>query len=159
MFFYVTLVTYYTRQHNYVKGLTLADRIRKMQTLPEYLTKRYLAWQADEGERKTLEDYARYLGVNRSLLSYWMNGSRVPSDENVKKLALKVHEVTVDRIGKHLIGRVVYYHAPEVKKKPLTETVPISRPPVGAPIYRHSISFEGIVPNRGRPRKTKRPHL
>lgn len=70
-----------------------------------------------------------------------------------------VHEVTVDRIGKHLIGRVVYYHTPEVKKKPLTETVPISRPPVGAPIYRHSISFEGIVPNRGRPRKTKRPHL
>lgn len=117
--------------HNYVKGLTLADKIQKMQTLPEYLTKRYLAWQADEGERKTLEDYANYLGVNRSLLSYWMNGSRVPSDENVKKLALKLGNdiydiLKIDRPNPYLqtLNRV-WEHLPESIQKRLAEEAEI----------------------------------
>lgn len=60
-----------------------------MQTLPEYLTQKFLDWQAAEGERKTLEDFADFLDVNRSLLSYWMNGSRIPSEKNVDKIAVK----------------------------------------------------------------------
>lgn len=102
-----------------------------MQTLPEYLTKRYLAWQADEGERKTLEDYAKYLGVNRSLLSYWMNGSRVPSDENVKKLAFKLGNdiydiLKIDRPNPYLqtLNRL-WEHLPENIQKRLAEEAEI----------------------------------
>jgi len=197
MFFYVTLVTYYTRQHNYVKGLTLADILsQNMKTLPDFLTQNYLNWQAAEGERKTLEDFANYLNVNRSLLSFWINGARIPSEENVERIAAKlgnevfdilnlprptpegalrlakrikadlhaedpitvrqtllgiIHEITADRNGNHIIGRLVYYHAPTKKKAP-NETVSISRPPVGAPIYKHSTSFEGTISSRGRPK-------
>lgn len=61
----------------------MTDKLIKMKTLPEFLTQSFLIWQAEKGERKTLEDFADYLGVNRSLLSYWMNGKRVPSEENI----------------------------------------------------------------------------
>lgn len=61
-----------------------------MQTLPEFLTQKYLDWQAAQGEIKTLEEYAEYLGVNRSLLSFWMNGKRVPNEENIDRMSLKL---------------------------------------------------------------------
>lgn len=61
-----------------------------MQTLPEFLTQNYLDWQAAQGEIRTLEEYAEYLGVNRSLLSFWMNGKRVPSEENIDKMSLQL---------------------------------------------------------------------
>jgi len=68
----------------------LTDKLLKMQTLPEYLTQKFLDWQATEGARKTLEDFANYLDVNRSLLSYWINGARVPSEENIEKISIKL---------------------------------------------------------------------
>jgi hypothetical protein len=42
-----------------------------------------------------------------------------------------ISEVFIDRTDKHVIGRMVYYHTPYVKKK-LTDTIPISLGPVGA---------------------------
>jgi transcriptional regulator with XRE-family HTH domain len=48
-----------------------------MNKLPDYLTKKYLEWQAVIGQRKTLEDFADFLNVSRPLLSYWMNGKRI----------------------------------------------------------------------------------
>jgi len=45
---------------------------------------------ANIGERKTLEDFADYLDVNRSLLSYWMNGKRIPNEENCEKISKKL---------------------------------------------------------------------
>lgn len=68
----------------------MPDKLPEMQTLPEFLTKHFLDWQAKEGERKTLEEFSNFLGVNRSLLSYWMNGSRVPKNKNIDKLAVKL---------------------------------------------------------------------
>ena len=65
-----------------------------------------------------------------------------------------IHEVTIDRSGKHIIGRVVYYHAP-AKKKALIETVSIIRAPVGAPIYRHSFHIAADIPNSGRPKRPR----
>jgi site-specific DNA recombinase len=67
-----------------------------------------------------------------------------------------IHEVIIDRNGRHIIGRVVYYHTPELKKKPPTKlTVSIFPTPVGAPIYRHSLFFEATIPPPGRPKKKK----
>lgn len=61
-----------------------------MQTLPQFLTEQFVIWQAKERGRRTLEDFANYLDVNRSLLSYWINGSRVPSKENIEKIAYRL---------------------------------------------------------------------
>lgn len=58
-----------------------------MQKFPDFLTRQYLAWQAKEGTRKTLEEFAAYLGVSRPLLSMWLNGSRKPGTDNIKLLA------------------------------------------------------------------------
>lgn len=46
--------------------------------LPEFLNKKFIEWQYQSGERKTLDEFADYLRVNRPLLSMWMNGSRRP---------------------------------------------------------------------------------
>ncbi len=56
----------------------------------KWLDNQYLEWQRREGERRTVLEFADYLDVNRSLLSYWMNGSRIPSEENMIKIALKL---------------------------------------------------------------------
>lgn len=58
--------------------------------LAKWLDKKYLEWQTQEGESKTVIEFATYLDVNRSLLSFWMNGSREPSEENLIKIALKL---------------------------------------------------------------------
>lgn len=58
-----------------------------MQKLPQYLTQKFIEWQAELQQRKTMEEFAKHLKVSRSLLSYWMNGTREPSRENVDKLA------------------------------------------------------------------------
>jgi len=41
------------------------------------------------GQRKTLEDFADYLGISRPLLSFWINGKRVPNEENIEKISLR----------------------------------------------------------------------
>ena len=70
----------------------------KMNKLPDFLTKKYLAWQAGLGQRKTLEDFADYLGVSRPLLSFWMNGKRVPNDENLENISLRLGNEIYDVI-------------------------------------------------------------
>ncbi len=77
----------------------MADKLVKMQTLPEFLTKNFLGWQAAEGERKTLEDFADYLDVNRSLLSYWMNGKRTPNRSACEKISAKLGNEIYDIVG------------------------------------------------------------
>jgi transcriptional regulator with XRE-family HTH domain len=68
--------------------------------LAKWLDNKYLEWQTQEEERKTVIEFADYLGVNRSLLSYWMNGAREPSDENKLKIALKLGFEIYDILGK-----------------------------------------------------------
>jgi len=70
-----------------------------------------------------------------------------------QKLLGITSEIFIDRTGKHLIGRVVFYHSPTIKKKPPPENVFTYRAPVGAHIYRQSIPFEATIPNNGRPKK------
>jgi transcriptional regulator with XRE-family HTH domain len=41
------------------------------------------------GAKKTLEDFADYLGISRPLLSFWINGKRVPNEENIEKISLR----------------------------------------------------------------------
>jgi transcriptional regulator with XRE-family HTH domain len=58
--------------------------------LSKWLDKKYLEWQIKEEESKNVTEFADFLNVNRSLLSYWMNGSREPSEENIIKIAFKL---------------------------------------------------------------------
>lgn len=44
----------------------------------DFINKKFLEWQFKYGERKTVDEFARFLGVKRSLLSMWMSGKRQP---------------------------------------------------------------------------------
>lgn len=53
---------------------------------PEYLEKKYLEWQNSLGRRKTVEEFAAWLGVSRPLMTMWLNGKRRPGAENLLAL-------------------------------------------------------------------------
>lgn len=54
-----------------------------------------------------------------------------------------VHEVVAVREKKQIHVKIVFYH----------KTVSMGVGPVGAPVYRHSLSFSGTIPRNGRPNK------
>ena len=54
---------------------------------PELLEQKFLEWQMENGERKTLYEFANYLGVSHGTISFWINGVKKPGDSNVVKLA------------------------------------------------------------------------
>ena len=66
-------------------------------TFPEYLERKFVEWQQREGRRKTIADFATYLGVSQSVISMWMNGSRKPNQPSIELLAdnfgLEIYDV------------------------------------------------------------------
>lgn len=58
-----------------------------MLSFAEFMTKKYVEWQASSGKRKTLDEFSAYIGVSRPLLSMWLNGKKRPGKENIKILA------------------------------------------------------------------------
>lgn len=58
-----------------------------MNKFSEYLERQFLEWQQKSGKRRTLNDFADYLGVKRPLLSLWLNGSRKPGIETTIRLS------------------------------------------------------------------------
>ena len=66
---------------------------------PEYLEKQFLDWQHQQGKRKTIEDFAEFLGVSRPLLNMWMNGNRKPGKENIDLLSRTLGNDVYDIAG------------------------------------------------------------
>ncbi len=68
-----------------------------MMTFAELLEKKYLEWQSEQGKRKTLDEFAAYLGINRPVLSNWLSETRKPNAESLRllsgKLGLEVYDV------------------------------------------------------------------
>lgn len=62
-------------------------KIRPVTKLGDLLTRKYLQWQASAGTRKTLDEFAAYIGISRPLLNMWSNGKRKPSPAKIKSLA------------------------------------------------------------------------
>ena len=67
-------------------------------TFPKWLEQRFLAWQNQQGMRKTLDEFAAYLGVGRQILSAWLNGTRSPSPESLRLLAAKLGPEVYDAL-------------------------------------------------------------
>ena len=61
-----------------------------MKDAASWLDMKFLDWQTSHGKRKTLTQFADYLGISQSLLSHYMNGTHSPSGENVEKIALRL---------------------------------------------------------------------
>jgi transcriptional regulator with XRE-family HTH domain len=87
-----TLYTLYTK-YQICQGVFTAifrkDKMNLMTSFTKFLEKKYLEWQMKEG-RKTLEEFADYLGVGRQILSHWLSDKRNPGMESVRQLADKL---------------------------------------------------------------------
>lgn len=52
-----------------------------------FLEKKFLEWQIKQGKRTTLREFSEHLGVSRAAISLWLNGDRIPDQNNIQKLA------------------------------------------------------------------------
>lgn len=95
--------------------------------LSKWLDKKYLEWQTSEEESKNVSEFADYLDVNRSLLSFWMNGSREPNEENLIKIALKLGFEIYDVIGEDRPNILHLYTSRNWEKLPQKAQLEISK--------------------------------
>ena len=65
----------------------------------EFIEKKYVEWTAAQGKRKTVADFAAYLGISQPLLSMWMNGSKKPGTQNIKLLYEIYGDEVFDALG------------------------------------------------------------
>jgi transcriptional regulator with XRE-family HTH domain len=57
----------------------------------QFLQLKYLDWQQQEGRRRTVKEFAAYLGFATSTISTWWNDpEKVPDNESLEKLAIKL---------------------------------------------------------------------
>jgi len=68
-------------------------------TFPEFLEKKYLEWQLKEEGRKTIVQFAAYIGVSQPILSMWLSGKKRPGVDNIKLLAEIFGDEVYDSLG------------------------------------------------------------
>ena len=61
----------------------------------------YLDWQSQVVKgRASLDQFADYIGYSRSLVSMWMSGKRLPTDDGIKRLAELFGDDVYEMLGK-----------------------------------------------------------
>jgi len=65
----------------------------------EWLNTKFLEWEQAEKKRKTLGQFAEYLGVSRISLSDWLSGKYVPKVQNLGRIAEKLGYEIYDIMG------------------------------------------------------------
>lgn len=68
----------------------------KQMNFNQWLEQQYLDWEHQSGHRKTLQQFADYLGISSSLLSHYLSGSREPAQVNLDKIADKLGDEAYD---------------------------------------------------------------
>lgn len=93
-----------------------------------FTNQRFLEWQQQFGVRKTVTEFAKYIGFPQSTVSLWLNGSRTPkSSDDIEKLSsiwgLAVYDtLKIDRPDEHLYNlRMVWDDLSTEKRKALSE--------------------------------------
>lgn len=64
-------------------------RIQAM-NFPQLLERKFLEWQQEQGGRRTVAEFAKWIGVKQSSVSMWWNGANEPSGESIRLLAEKL---------------------------------------------------------------------
>jgi transcriptional regulator with XRE-family HTH domain len=68
-------------------------------TFRQFLELKFLQWQQESGGRRTVLEFAKYIGVSQSSISMWWNRERLPEGDNVQKLANKLGIEVYDVLG------------------------------------------------------------
>ena len=66
---------------------TKTEEQNKLLAFQMWIELMFLEWQAQKKERSTLDEFAKYIGYSRSLISMWMTGKRLPTDDAMERLA------------------------------------------------------------------------
>ena len=74
-------------------------RMAKQTPVSKWLTNRFLDWQRDQGELKSVSEFAEFLGVSQSVASKWLNGVQPPKGLYVERLAEKLGIEIYDVLG------------------------------------------------------------
>lgn len=72
---------------------------RVNQQVKQWMEQQFLAWQMREGGRKTVTEFARYLGVTRNSLNNWILRGQEPSGDNLETIARKMGPEIYDVLG------------------------------------------------------------
>jgi len=65
----------------------------------QFLEMKFLAWQQNVGARKTVKQFAEYIGVGQTTISGWWNENRKPEGDNLIKLANRFGDEVYDALG------------------------------------------------------------
>ena len=68
-------------------------------SVPEFLNKKFLDWQVQEGERKTISEYAGLFGARHNLMTMWMNGTRSPGPEYKQRIIGRYGAEAIEAFG------------------------------------------------------------
>lgn len=67
---------------------------------PEFMEKKYLEWQLKEEGRRTIVEFAKYLGISQPLLSQWLSGKKRPGANSIQFLVELYGNEVYDALGK-----------------------------------------------------------
>jgi transcriptional regulator with XRE-family HTH domain len=55
-------------------------------SISRFLQAKFVDWQHQQRQRRTIEEFADFVGVSRPLMSQWMNGKKQPGSKNRERL-------------------------------------------------------------------------
>ncbi len=55
--------------------------------ISRWLELKYLDWQRDQGARRTIKEFAAYLGIPQTTFTNYLKGKRTPSGDHVHRIA------------------------------------------------------------------------
>ena len=74
--------------------------ILTVMNFPKFLEIKFLEWQHGEGGRRTVKEFAEWLGVKQSTVSMWWNGTNTPRDSDIiRTLAVRLGMEVYDVLG------------------------------------------------------------
>jgi transcriptional regulator with XRE-family HTH domain len=65
----------------------------------DWLHQEFVKWESSYGRRKTVSEFAIYVGVSQSLMSHYLNGTRTPAGDNIEKISAKLGNEIYDILG------------------------------------------------------------
>ena len=64
-----------------------------------WLDRKFLDWQYQQGGTRTLLEFADYLGIKQSTLSHYLSGRRMPNEAAAHLIAAKLGDEIYDLLG------------------------------------------------------------
>lgn len=75
------------------------SKIKNVTNFGEWLEKNFIEWERSTGRRRTIKEFAEWLGINRSLLSRYMSNKVIPGEDAIPLIAAKLGPEIYDILG------------------------------------------------------------